>query len=125
VAQEKKTLTIQAEKISDVKCQEKLKASEAWILIQHKRFEQIKGFLLWTGGWLTTGFPGLAFYLVSMVVFSTVVYSAGINRPSKIACESVKSDCYLLRLDKTQVVLPEQVEHLTREYLKSLLQQKH
>ncbi|MHC5727427.1 MAG: hypothetical protein ACYTXY_25520, partial [Nostoc sp.] len=40
----------------------------------------------------------------------------GINTPSTIPCPDKKSYCYLLRIDKNQVLLPGQAKQLLVEY---------
>ncbi|WP_256874648.1 hypothetical protein [Nostoc sp. C057] len=43
----------------------------------------------------------------------------GINTPSTIPCPDNKSYCYQLRIDKKQVILPEQAKQLLIEYERS------
>jgi Flp pilus assembly protein TadB len=115
--EERRTIDIRVEKVSSVKAaqltQKKLKDSQEWIQLEQQRLklqkqktDQIKSCLLWLGRWLGSGFSGVCFYFICLLIYVALGTMLGINLPSKIACLDAKSICFLLRLDKSKVVIP-------------------
>jgi hypothetical protein len=103
---------------------QKLKDSQQWVQTQEKRVQlqkekihQLKLNLLWFGGWIGSGTSGSTFYLVGLLIFTSLGFWFGVNYPSVIACPNTKSYCYHLRLDKTKVVIPS-------DYIKQSSQKK-
>ena len=84
--------------------------------LRHQRFEQFKGLLFWVGGWIGSGRSGTLFFLTAIFTFSTLGLIAGLNWPTTIACKSDSEGCYLLRLDKKTVILPQQFQNILAEY---------
>ncbi|WP_341532234.1 hypothetical protein WKK05_40980 (plasmid) [Nostoc sp. UHCC 0302] len=115
----KSTINIQIEKASDVKAVEKLRKSQAGIKVRQQRFEQVKGFLFWVGGWLGSGRSAIFAYLITSSAVALGSVMLGINTPSTIPCPDKKSYCYQLRINKNEVILPEQAKQLLIEYERS------
>lgn len=96
-----------------------MKKSQAWIKLRQESFEGCKGFLFWFGGWVNSGRSGILTYLITMSAVALGSVMIGINTPSIIPCPDKKSYCYQLRIDKNQVILPEQSKQLLIEYERS------
>ncbi|MBG1263170.1 hypothetical protein F8S20_30840 [Nostoc sp. BAE] len=122
-----RTIDIQVDKASDAKATQlaaqKLLKLQTWNQAQiqrqelrHKRFEQFKGLLFWAGAWVGSGRSGTLFFLTGIVTFATLGLIAGLNWPTTIACKSDSGGCYLLRLDKKTVILPQQFKNILAEY---------
>lgn len=116
IEQRERTIDIQIDKASDEKANrlatQKLKRMQAWA----EASEQLKANVFWVCQWLTYGNSGILFFLSGLFIFSGLGFLGGINTPTSIVCKNSKSLCYLLRMDKTQVVLPEQTKQLIEEY---------
>lgn len=96
-----------------------MKKSQAWIKLRQEGFEQIKGFLFWFGGWVGSGRSGIVTYSITISAVALGSVMIGINTPNTIPCPDKKSYCYQLRIDKKQVILPEQAKQLLIEYERS------
>jgi hypothetical protein len=102
-----------------------VKTGQRQLQIRQQQIDQLKKSLLWLGSWIGSGNSAILFYLVSLVIYLTLGTAVGVNLPDGIACNGgAKSACYQLRWDKSKVVLPQQVDGIVREYLKSLKQQR-
>lgn len=130
-----RTIDLRVEKASEALAvqlaQKKLKASTEWVQTQQQRLlfwqqvtDQFKSCFLWFGRWLGSGFSGICFYMTSVIVYVALGTFFGVNLPTRIACPNAKSPCYLLRWDKSSVVLPSQVDDLVKKYLKSKKKQR-
>lgn len=86
------------------------------------RSEQFKSNLFWFGQWVGSGRSGIFMYLVCAVVCLTGGLMWGMNTPRAISCPKQQSLCYLLRLNKTSVILPEQVKQVLKHYQRSFHQ---
>jgi hypothetical protein len=91
----------------------KLNESQQWIEVEQKRSQlrrqrshELRVNLIHFAHWLCSGWSGWLFYLIWFAIFSSLGFTLGINFPSVIACSNTNSFCYLLRLDKTKVVIP-------------------
>ncbi|GAX38991.1 hypothetical protein [Nodularia sp. NIES-3585] len=94
-------------------------AQESRKKLRKQRSEQFKSNLFWFGQWLGSGRSGIFVYSISLLSFMAGGGIAMINLPSAIACPQVESLCYLLRLDKSTVILPEEIQKLLLEYERS------
>lgn len=65
-----------------------------------------KSNLAWLGGRFLSGVAKAPWYWTTVVAYSLLGFTIGINRPPIIGCLDVQSDCYLLRWNKTEVILP-------------------
>jgi hypothetical protein len=119
IADQKRTIDVQIEKASNTKATDKLKKSKAWLELRQQRFERFKGFLFWLGGWVGSGRSGIFTYAITITAVALGSVMIGINTPSTIPCPDKKSYCYQLRIDKNQVILPEQAKQLLIEYERS------
>ncbi|QLE52656.1 hypothetical protein FD724_32225 (plasmid) [Nostoc sp. C057] len=119
IAHQKRTIDIQIEKASNAKLYSKLKKSKEWIKVRQERFEKFKEFLFWIGGWIGSGRSGIITYSITISAVALGSVMIGINTPSTIPCPDNKSYCYQLRIDKKQVILPEQAKQLLIEYERS------
>jgi hypothetical protein len=102
----------------------KLNESQQWIEAQQKqtklrsqRSQQFRVNLIHFARWIGSGWSGWLFYLGSSGIYISLGFALGVNFPSVIACPNTKSYCYLLRLDKTTVVIPS-------DYIKQTSQKK-
>nr|WP_322665491.1 hypothetical protein [Dendronalium sp. ChiSLP03b] len=102
---------------------QKLKKLETWLEAQRekkklreKRIDDIKQVLLWLGGWIGSGWKGTVFYLICTIAAGVCGVTLGINTPTNIPCPNKKSLCYQLRLNKSQVLLPEEIDQVLQKY---------
>ncbi|WP_341531999.1 hypothetical protein WKK05_40630 (plasmid) [Nostoc sp. UHCC 0302] len=79
----------------------------------------MKGFLFWLGGWLGSGRSAIFAYVITSSGVALGFMMLGINTPSTIPCPSKKSYCYQLRINKNEVILPEQAKQLLVDYERS------
>ncbi|MCG6133999.1 MAG: hypothetical protein MET45_04975 [Nostoc sp. LLA-1] len=130
IAAKKRTLDIQVEKTSDAKAvklaYQKLEKLQAWNEAQktrkqllEQRSEQFKSNVFWFGQWLGSGLSGVFVYLTTAAMAAVASLALGINLPNIIACKNDTGICYQLRLNKSSVVLPHQVEQVLKEYERS------
>jgi hypothetical protein len=130
IAVRERTIDIQIDKASDAKANrlaaQKLEKLQGWIEatqercnLNKRRFENFKEDLFWFGRWVGAGRSGIFLYIIGIVIYSTIGFILGINSPTSIACKKVQSACYLMRLDKNQVVLPQQAQDLIQQYEQS------
>jgi hypothetical protein len=113
----------------------KLKASAKWTQAERQRLQLIqqkwekrKALVLWLVQRIWMGKTGIAFYIVSAFIFIMMGGIWLINSPESIVCPDRKSLCFLLRWDKSSVILPEQrVELLQKleEYFAHKKQHPH
>lgn len=105
---------------------QKLEKLQAWNEAQktrkqllEQRSEQFKSNVFWFGQWLGSGLSGVFVYLTTAAMAAVASLALGINLPNIIACKNDTGICYQLRLNKSSVVLPHQVEQVLKEYERS------
>jgi hypothetical protein len=91
----------------------KLNESQQWIEAQQKqaklrsqRSQQFKVNLIYFARWIGSGWSGWSLYLISLGIFTSLAFTFGVNFPAFVACPNTKSYCYLLRWDKSKIVIP-------------------
>ncbi|MBW4559196.1 MAG: hypothetical protein KME59_25420 [Trichormus sp. ATA11-4-KO1] len=130
IAAKKRTLDIEVEKTSDAKAvklaYQKLETLQAWNEAQserkklrEQRSEQFKSNVFWFGSWIGSGKSGIFFFICAILIFAVLGLMGGLNWPTTIACKTDSGGCYLLRWNKSTVVLPHQVEQVLKEYERS------
>jgi hypothetical protein len=94
---------------AEIQNSERLKKLEAErAKIQRDTVDHYKQFLFWSGVNLTRTFPALAIMVLCGLVGWGFGVLAGLNvLPSAVACSSVRSWCYHLRINKETTVAPE------------------
>ncbi|MEA5605209.1 hypothetical protein [Nostoc sp. UHCC 0252] len=91
----------------------KLNESQQWIEAQQKqaklrsqRSQQFKVNLIYFARWIGSGWSGWSLYLITLGIFTSLAFTFGVNFPAFVACPNTKSYCYLLRWDKSKIVIP-------------------
>jgi len=110
---------------------EKLKKDEEWVQTEAKRMflvekrnKRIRKIVSGILVWLTHGGVGAFVYFFSITFCAFVGAMVASNLPPKIACDDKFGPCYLLRFDKSTVVLPENEDERVEAYLKWRSQHK-
>ncbi|WP_226890048.1 hypothetical protein [Nostoc sp. MG11] len=85
-------------------------------VLRAQRAEKFKSDLFWFGHWIGSGRSGI--FVCAILVTAALVSGLawGINTPNTILCPKIESFCYQMRLNRSSVLLNNQVKKVLQEY---------